>query len=74
MYVQGSYMPEDIIHSHRVENLKSYIALAGRDLKGRRNVSTVRYVQGFCIPEGVILPSHRHENLRSYIALPGWAL
>jgi hypothetical protein len=29
-YEQGVYIPEDdILHSHRLENLKSYIALTG---------------------------------------------
>jgi hypothetical protein len=37
-------IPEDgIIHSHRRENLKSYIASTGWALKRRRNVSPVRY-------------------------------
>jgi hypothetical protein len=60
-----------ILHGHRHENLKSYIALTGRVLQRRRNVSPVRYEQGFCIPEDDILHSDRRENLKSYIALPG---
>jgi hypothetical protein len=65
---------DDILHSHRHENLKSYIALTGWPLKRRRNVSPVRYELDFYIPEDVILHSHRHENVKSYIALTGWSL
>jgi hypothetical protein len=74
-YEQGFYIPEDnILHNHRHENLKSYIALTGLALQGKRNVSPVRYELGFYIPEDDILHSHYHENLKSYIALTGWAL
>jgi hypothetical protein len=74
-YDLGFYIQEDdILHSHRRENLKSYIALAGWTLYRRRNVSPVKYELGFYIPEDAILHSHRRENLRSYIALTGWAL
>jgi hypothetical protein len=65
---------DDILHSHRLENLKSYIALTGWTLKWRRNVSTVKYELGFYIPEDSILHSHRRENLKFYIALTGWDL
>jgi hypothetical protein len=42
------YIPEDgILHSHRRENLKCYIALTGWTLKRRRNVSPVKYELGF---------------------------
>jgi hypothetical protein len=68
-------IPEDgILHSHRSENLKSYIALTVWALQRRRNVSPVKYELGFYIPEDDILHSHRRENLRSYIALTGWAV
>jgi hypothetical protein len=51
-YEVRSYIPEDgILHSHRRENLKSYIALTGWALWRRRNVSPVRYELGFYIPE-----------------------
>jgi hypothetical protein len=74
-YELGSFIPEDVIlHSHRSENLKSYIALTGWTLQRRRNVSPVKYELGFYIPEDGILHSHRSENFRSYIALTGWAL
>jgi hypothetical protein len=63
-----------ILHSHRRENLISYIALTGWTLKRRRYMSPVRYELRFYIPEGGILRSHRRENLISYIALTGWAL
>jgi hypothetical protein len=56
---------DDILHSHRRENLKSYIALT---------VSPVKYELGFYIPEDAILHSDRHENLKSYTALTRWAL
>jgi hypothetical protein len=66
-YERGFYIPEnDILHSHRRENLKSYIALTGWTLWWRRNVSPVRYERGFYIPEDDILHSHRRENLKSY--------
>jgi hypothetical protein len=54
-----------ILHSHRRENLKSYIALTGWAMQRRRNVSPVRYELGFYIPEDDILHSHRRENLKS---------
>jgi hypothetical protein len=41
-------IPQDtILHSHRRENLKSYIALTGWTLEGRSNVSPVKYELGF---------------------------
>jgi hypothetical protein len=59
----GFYIPEDgILHSHRRENLKSYIALTGWTLQWRRNVSPVKYEMGFYIPEDGILHSHRRET------------
>jgi hypothetical protein len=71
-YELGFYIPEDdILHSHRRVNLKSYIALTGWTLQRRRNVSPVKYELGFYIPEEDILHSHHHENLKSYIALTG---
>jgi hypothetical protein len=71
-YELGYYIPEDaILHSHRRENLKSYIALTGWTLKMRCNVSPVKYELGFSIPEDGILHSHRRENLKSYIAFTG---
>jgi hypothetical protein len=57
-------IPEDVIlHSHRRETLKSYIALTGWALQRRRNVSPVRYGLGFYIQEDDIRHSHRHETL-----------
>jgi hypothetical protein len=54
--------PEDaILHSHRREYLKSYIALTGWTLLWRRNVSPVKYELGFYIPEEDILHSDRPE-------------
>jgi hypothetical protein len=67
-YELGFYIPEDeILHSHRCENLKSYIALTGWALQQRRNVSPVRYELGFYIPKDCILHTHRRENLVTYI-------
>jgi hypothetical protein len=69
------HIPEDgILHCHRRENLKSYIALTGWTLQRRRHVSPVRYGLCFYIPEDGILHSHRRENLKSYIELTGWTL
>jgi hypothetical protein len=68
-------IPEDgILHSHRRENLKSYIALTGWLLQQTRNVFPFRYELGSYIPEDGILHSHRRGNLKSYIALTGWLL
>jgi hypothetical protein len=67
-------IPEDaILHSHRRENLKSYIAFTWLDSVAP-TVSPVKYEMGFYIPEDDILHSHRRENLKSYIALTGCAL
>jgi hypothetical protein len=61
------YIPEDdILHSHRRENLKSYITLTGCAQQRRRNVFPVRYEPDFYLPEDGILHSHRSENLKSY--------
>jgi hypothetical protein len=68
-------IPEDnILHSHRRENLKSYTVLTGWTLYRRRDVSPVKYELGFYIPEDDILHSPCRENLKSYIALTGWTL
>jgi hypothetical protein len=59
-------IPEDaILDSHCRENLKSYIALTGCALYGRRNVSSVRYELGFYTPEDDILYSCL-KNLKFY--------
>jgi hypothetical protein len=51
-YELGFYIPEDgVLHSHRCENFKSYIALTGWTLKQRRNVSPVKYELGFISQE-----------------------
>jgi hypothetical protein len=71
-YELGFYIPEDAIrHSHRRENVKSYIALNGWNLQQRRNVSPVKYELGSYIPEDGILHRHSRGNLKSYIALTG---
>jgi hypothetical protein len=69
-------IPEDgILYSHSRESFKSYIALTGWALVGRRNVSPVKYELGFYIvAEDDILHSHRHEDLKPYIALTTCAL
>jgi hypothetical protein len=64
----GFYIPEvTILHSHRSENLKSYIALTGWTRSWRGNVSPVTYEMGFYIPEVTILHSYRRENLKSFM-------
>jgi hypothetical protein len=74
-YELGFYISEDdILHNHRRESLKSYIALTGWAIKRISNVSPVKYELGFYIPEDAILHSHCRENLKSYIALTGWTL
>jgi hypothetical protein len=60
-----NFPEDDILHTHRRENLKSYIALTGWILWWRRNVSVVRYQLGFYIPEDGILHIHCSENLKS---------
>jgi hypothetical protein len=63
-------IPEDgILHSHRRENLKSYIALTGWALQRRRNVSPVKYELGFYILEDDILHSQCRGNFKSYSVL-----
>jgi hypothetical protein len=65
-YELDLYIPEDdILHNHRRQNLKSYIALTGWALYRRRNVSPVKYELGFYIPEDDIPHNHRRENLKS---------
>jgi hypothetical protein len=67
-YRLGFYIPEDdILHSYRRENLKSYIALTVWTLLWRYYVSPVKYRLGFYIPQDDILHSHRRDNLKSYI-------
>jgi hypothetical protein len=69
-YELGFYIPlDDIFHSRRCENLKSYIALTGWTLYRRRNVSPLRYKLGCYISEDDIRHSHRRENFKSYITL-----
>jgi hypothetical protein len=64
-YGLGLYVPEDdILHSHRRENLKCYIELTDWTLWWRRNVSPVKYGLGLYIPEDDIVHSHRRENLK----------
>jgi hypothetical protein len=72
--IQRNIPEEGILHKHRREYLKSYIALTGLALKRRGNVSPVRYELGSFISEDDILHSHCRENLKSYIALTGWTL
>jgi hypothetical protein len=73
--VTRRHIPEDdILHSHRYEILKSYIALTGWAQLQWRKVSPVKYELGFYIPEDDILRSHRRENLKSHIALTDWTL
>jgi hypothetical protein len=74
-YELGFHNPEEgIHHSHRRENLKCYITLAGWTLQRRLNVSPVRYELGFYILKKESFCSHQREIFTSYIALIGWAL
>jgi hypothetical protein len=67
-YKLGFCIQEDgILHSHRHENLISYVAITDWSLEGRRVMSPMRYELGLYIPEEGILHSHRCENLKSYI-------
>jgi hypothetical protein len=60
-------MPEDdILHSHRHENLKPCIVLTGWILWRRRNVSPVKYELGLYNPEEDILHCHSQEKLKSH--------
>jgi hypothetical protein len=69
-YGLGFYIPEDdILHSHRRENLISFIVLTGWALYRRRNVFPVKYELGFYITEDDIPHSHCGENAKSYIGL-----
>jgi hypothetical protein len=58
-------IPENVIlHSHRRENLKSYIALTGCALQLRINVSPVRYELGSYISEeDIIVTSVKSPSL-----------
>jgi hypothetical protein len=68
-------IPEDTnLQSHRLENLKTYIALSGWGLQRRRNVSPVRYELCFLMLEDDILHSNGCDHLKSYIALTDCAL
>jgi hypothetical protein len=60
-------IPEDVIfHSHRRENLESYIALTGL-CSGDVIYPQVMFELGFYIPEDGILHSDRRENHQSHI-------
>jgi hypothetical protein len=56
---------DDILHSHRSENLKSCIELTGWTLYQRRDVSPVRYELRLYTPEDDILHSHCREDFKS---------
>jgi hypothetical protein len=65
-------LEDDILHNHRRENLKSYIAVTGCALQRRRNVSPVRYEVGFYIPEDdILLPPCLPHDLPSRPPGPG---
>jgi hypothetical protein len=68
-YELGFYIPEDdILHSHRRDDLKYYIALSELTLQWKANVSSVRYEQDFYIPETTffIVTAVRTSNLTQY--------
>jgi hypothetical protein len=63
--------PENcILHSHRCENLKSYIEFSGLALWWRRSVFPKRYELGYYIPKEAILHSHRRDYSKSYLCAP----
>jgi hypothetical protein len=73
-YELGFYIPDDdILHSHRRENLKSYIALTGWALQRIRNVSPVKYEQCF-VSQKTAFFIVTAVKTKSYIALTGWDL
>jgi hypothetical protein len=58
------HIPEDdILHSHRRENLKSYIALTG--FLCSRDVMCLLQLDSYIPKEGT-LHNHRREHLKSY--------
>jgi hypothetical protein len=69
-------IPEDgILHSHRHENVKSYIALTGWTLYWLRNVSPVRYELGSYISEDILHPissmlKQGHHLMLSVLHIP----
>jgi hypothetical protein len=65
---------DDIFHSHRQENLKSYKVLTGLTPWQTCNMFLARYELGSYISEDGILHSHHRENLKYYVALTGWGL
>jgi hypothetical protein len=71
-YELGFYIPEDdILHSHRRENLKSYIALTGWTLSWRRNVSPVTYELGLCdVCKGPLVSCVSYRTQRSKVQGP----
>jgi hypothetical protein len=65
-YELDFFIPEEeILHSHRRENLKSYIELTCWTLYRRGNMSPMRYELGFYITEDGILHSHHRKKLIS---------
>jgi hypothetical protein len=69
-YELGFCIPEDdILHSNRRENFKSYVAITGWTLQRRREVSPMKYELGFYISEDGILHSHVVAKYRTNSAL-----
>jgi hypothetical protein len=62
-YELGFYIPEDdILRSHRRENLKFYIVLIGGAQYRRRNMFLLRYELDLYIPDDGIPHNYRREN------------
>jgi hypothetical protein len=63
-YELGFYIPkDDVLHSHRRDNLNSYIALSGWALQRKSNVSAVRYELGCYIREDDILHTQKTNSV-----------
>jgi hypothetical protein len=61
-------IPEDILHSHRRENLKILLGIHRLVYVAEMFCAPVRYELGFYIPEDGVLHSYRCENLTSFLS------
>jgi hypothetical protein len=66
-YELGFYIPEvDILHSHRRESLKSYIALKGLGFVAETECVSCEVRAGALYPKVDILHSQLRDNIKSY--------